>query len=214
MDQLYAGWQPANKQTGAVVIAESQTLTRGAAIGKALFGAVSVVAGANTGDGTCTAAATVVGTVQPIVGDYVVKCTAAVTNGGVFQVADPNGGIVAAGLSMTVGAGAATVIETAGLTFTLTDGTTDFVIGDLFTLTVAAGSGQGYLLDKTAVDGSAVLYGILTNDVTTAAAETQSAPVDKTGRFNTSVVTFADGTAYTDVEEDARTKSHERDAET
>ncbi len=39
---------------------------------------------------------------------------------------------------MTVGAAAATVFEVAGLKFTLTDGSTDFVAGATFTITVAA----------------------------------------------------------------------------
>lgn len=210
IDALYAGHQPVNKQSSAVTIAASQTLSRGAAIGKVLYGDVTAVAGdgegSNTGDGTCTALATVVSAVKPIVGDYVLTCTEAVTHGGVFKLVDPNGGIVATGLAMTASTGAATVFEAAGLTFTLTDGDTDFAADDYFTISVAAGSGQGKLLDKTAVDGSSEIYGILTDDVTTGAGETQAAPVDLTGSFNTAVVTFESGTAYTDVEADAREK--------
>lgn len=206
-DDLYAGWQPTERQTDVITIAESQTLARGAAIGKVLYGAVTASAITGTGDGTCTALATVLGAVKPIVGDYVLTCTAAVTHGGVFQLVDPNGATVATGLSMTASTGAATVFKAAGLTFTLTDGATDFVAGDYFTLTVAAGSGQGLLVDKTAVDGSAELHSILTEAVTTGAGETQAAPVDLTGRFNTAFVTFAAGTTYADVKDAARLKN-------
>lgn len=206
IDQLYVGEQPVNKQAGAITLAISQTLTRGAAIGKALYGAVTASDITGTGNGTLTALATVVSNVKPIVGDYVLTCVTAVTHGGIFKLVDPNGGLVSGYLPMTASTGVATVFEVGGLTFTLTDGSTDFAAGAYFTITVAAGSGQGYIVDKTAVDGSSEIYGILTEDVTTSSSATQVAPLDLTGRFNTAVVTFADGTAYTDVEADARTK--------
>lgn len=100
--------------------------------------AVVAAAGANTGDGTVTLATVVAGPVVPLVGAYVLAVTTAVANGGVLQLVDPNGAIVASDLIMTVGAGAATVFEAAGLEFTVTDGGTDFIVGDSFTLTVAA----------------------------------------------------------------------------
>lgn len=92
----------------------------------------------NTGDGTVTLATVAAGPTIPIVGAYVLTVTAAVVNGGVLQLVDPNGAIVASDLIMTVGAGAATVFEAGGLQFTVTDGAADFIVGDFFTLTVAA----------------------------------------------------------------------------
>lgn len=205
IDHLFVGEQPVPR-TAAVTVADSQTCARGAAIGKILYGAVTPAADAgNTGDGTVTAAATVLGEVKPIVGAYVLTCTTAVTNGGVFKLVDPNGATVATGLTMTAGAGAATVFEVAGLTFTVTDGATDFAAGDFFTLTLAAGSGQVKKLDKTAVDGSAEIYGILSEAVTTSGA-TQVSTAYLEGKFNSGVVTFVSGTAYTDVADDARLK--------
>lgn len=205
IDHLYVGEQPVQR-TAAVTVADGQTCLRGSAMGKVLYGAVTPAADAgNTGDGTVTAAATVLGSVKPIVGAYVLTCTTAVTNGGVFKLVDPNGATVATGLTMTVGAGAATVFEVAGLTFTVTDGATDFVAGDFFTLTLAAGSGQVKKLDKTAVDGSAEIYGILLENVTTSGA-TQVSIVDLVGKFNSLVVGFVAGTTYADIEADARLK--------
>lgn len=93
--------------------------------------------GGNTGNGTVTVASVVHGPV-PLVGTYVLECIEAVTNGGVFQLKDPNGAIVAGYLPMTVGAGAATIFEAAGLIFTVTDGGTDFAVGDSFNLPVVA----------------------------------------------------------------------------
>ena len=207
IDALYAGLQPVNKQSGAVTIAASQTLARGAAIGKVLLGAVTAAAGeSNTGDGTCTALAVLPGDGSAVVGAYNLECTAEAAHGGTFKLEDPNGKLISDNLVMTASTGVATVLNAGGLTFTLTDGAEDFDTGDTFAITVAAGSGQGKALDKTATDGSSEIYGILTEAVTTGAGETQAAPVDLTGSFNTAVVTFASGTAYTDIEADARDK--------
>lgn len=94
--------------------------------------------GGNTGDGTLTLATVVPGPVVPLVGTYTLTCTLAVTNGGVFQLTDPNGKIVGNQLTLTVGAGATTVFEVAGLEFSVTDAATDFVAADFGTIIVAA----------------------------------------------------------------------------
>lgn len=100
------------------------------------YGAITATPdGANTGDGTVTVLSA---TGSPTPGDYVLECTAAVANGGVFNLTDPDGTVVAIGLTMTPGAGGATVIVTNGLTFTITDGTADFIVGDKFTIAAPA----------------------------------------------------------------------------
>lgn len=204
-DHLFVSEQPPLRTDG-VVVADAQTCLRGAAMGKVLYGAVTASAITGTGDGTITALATVISAVKAIVGDYVLTCTEAVTHGGIFKISDPNGATIATGLAMTASTGAATVFEVGGLTFTLTDGATDFVAADFFTISVAAGSGSVIKLDKTAVDGSADIYGVLTEAVTTDGA-TQVSSVYLEGKFNSGVVTFVSGTAYTDIEADARLKN-------
>lgn len=119
--------------SGADVLAPGTILAR-----RKVATAVTASAVTGTGDGTVTAATVVHGTDVPLVGAYVLTVTEAVTNGGVWSLKDPNGAIVATGLEMTVGAGAATVFEAGGLQFTITDGSTDFAAGDTATLTVAA----------------------------------------------------------------------------
>ena len=119
---------------GAGTVLEGTILAR-----KAVADAIVEAAdGGNTGDGTITLATVVAGPVVPLVGIYVLTVTTAVTNGGILQLKDPNGAIVASDLIMTAGAGAATVFEAAGLEFTITDGSTDLAVADFFTLTVAA----------------------------------------------------------------------------
>lgn len=194
-------------RTAPVTVADSQTLTRGAALGIVELGAVTAVADVgNTGDGTCTALSVLPGAGLAVAGAYNLECVTAVTNGGVFKLEDPNGLLITNTLTMTAGAGAVTVFEAGGLTFTLTDGTTDFAAGDIFVVTVAAGSGEAVLLDKTATDGSDKIYGILSEDVTTSGA-TQKSSVYLEGKFNSGVVTFESGTAYTDIADDARLKN-------
>ena len=96
----------------------------------------SAVSGGGTG--TVTSATVVEGPVVPLVGAYTLRCMSAVANGGVWQLEDPNGAIIATGLTMTPGVGAATIFEAGGLRFTITDSGTDFSAGATATLTVAA----------------------------------------------------------------------------
>jgi phage tail sheath gpL-like len=99
------------------------------------YGSVTSAPGTNTGNETCTALS-VTGT--PVPGQWTMKCTAAVTNGGVWSLTDPDGNVVATGLTQTVGVGQATVFNTNGIQFTITDGTTDSAVNDSFTITVPA----------------------------------------------------------------------------
>lgn len=115
-------------------------------------------AATGTGDGTCTAVSAAAGGV-PNVGDWILTCTFAVTNGGVFKLEDPNGSLIADNLTLRVGAGLLTTFVAGGLTFTVTDGATDFVAADLFTIAVAA-NGKSVPFDSTAVDGSEIPAGI------------------------------------------------------
>jgi phage tail sheath gpL-like len=99
------------------------------------YGALSAAALVGTGNGTI-GTFSVTGTPRP--GDWRLTNTQAVANGGVWQLSDPNGVVVATGLTQTVGVGAATVFNVAGIQFTVTDGTTDFGLGAYFVITVPA----------------------------------------------------------------------------
>lgn len=93
----------------------------------------SAPGGTNVGNGTCTALSV---TGAPIPGAWTLKNTSAVVNGGVWSLTDPLGTVVATGLTQTVGAGQATVFNTNGIQFTITDASTDFALNDMFTITV------------------------------------------------------------------------------
>lgn len=148
---------------GAATVIEGTILAR-----KAVDDAVVAAAdGGNTGDGTTTLATVVAGAVVPLVGAYNLEVTEAVVNGGVLKLEDPNGALVASGLIMTVGAGAATVFEAAGLQFTVTDGAADFIVGDKFSLTVAA-NGKLVPFATDGAGGAQIPKAVLTYDVTAA----------------------------------------------
>jgi hypothetical protein len=158
--------------------------------------AVAVTASAvtGTGNGTVTAATVVAGSVVPLVGAYVLRCTEIATHGGIFRLEDPNGAIVATDLRLTAGAGVATVFEVAGLTFTITDGSTDFAAGDTATLTVAA-DGKLVPFDPVGAGGVQVPCAVLTYDLTKAASGDLAARVLVRGEVNaTRLVIDAGGT--------------------
>lgn len=153
---------------GSGTVLEGTILAR-----KAVADAVTASAITGTGDGTVTLATVAAGQIVPIVGAYVLNCITAVTNGGVFELVDPNGALVASNLILTVGAGAATAFEVAGLAFTITDGAADFVVADTATLTVAAdGKLVPYVI--AGAGGAQIPKAVLTYDVTAAGAGDES----------------------------------------
>jgi phage tail sheath gpL-like len=99
------------------------------------YGTVTASALSGTGNGT-------IGTLSvaspALPGAYKLVLNTAVANGGIWTLTDPLGNVLSNTLTQTVGAGTATAFTVNGLTFTITDGTTDFGVGATFTITVAA----------------------------------------------------------------------------
>lgn len=155
-------WEAENQYSRDIVTilagsGADRVLTTGMVLGRVTKGAAAgaAVAG-NTGNGTITAAPAVGQAAKP--GVYRVVCIEPATNGGKFSVEDPDG--------ILVGIAAVGTEFTAHLTFTIADGATDFVAGDAFTITVAAGSGKVKQIDFSATDGSDTACGLLTEDTT------------------------------------------------
>ena len=175
---------------GADTAVEGTILAR-----KSVADAVTVVDGTNTGTGTLTLATVAAGPVVPIPGEYIVTCTAAVTNGGVFNIVDPNGVEVASGLNLTIGATSVTVITAGGLTFTITNTATNFIIGDLFTLTVTA-DGDLVFFATDGAGGAQIPLAILTYEVVVTGAEDVPVRVGVSGSYKLErLVIDADGDA-------------------
>lgn len=123
---------------------------------------------------------------------FPITVTAAVPSNGLgsFSVTDPDGNALTAGTIGTAYAGGEIV-------FTVNDGTVNFIVGDGFDITVAAGSGKKVLLDKDAVDGSAAPVGVLAEDIT-ATADVTTAMITR-GELNENSLSFVAGTDVDDV---------------
>lgn len=150
-----------NVVSRSITLASGENRKRGAVLGKISGGAASAAAksGGNTGTGTLTmdASTPVLAGAKP--GVYQVRFNAAATNNGTFRVTDPDGFVIG-DVVMAAGAGA----FANDIKFAIADGATDFIVGDGFDVTVAAGSGKYKLAAAAATDGSAVPAVILAED--------------------------------------------------
>lgn len=113
---------------------------------------VATADGGNTGNGVMGAITT---SSAAITGTYVLTITEAVANGGNFELVDPLGSLVGAG---SVGV----AFDAGGLSFTLADGVTDFIVDDVFTIAVTAALGEYRPYDDDGTDdGRRAASGIL-----------------------------------------------------
>lgn len=179
-----------------ITLAAGAVYPRGAVLGKRTLGTASS-AFTGTGNGALTLDATTPLLARAQKGAYVITCIAAASNAGTFRVEDPTGVVLG---DVAVGATFADQIK-----FSIADGGTDFAVGDKFTVTVAAGTGQYLTSVAAAVDGSAVPDLVLseTVDATLAASP---AMAYKRGDFNASALTFGAGHTATTVAEALRGK--------
>lgn len=165
-DNLRAGDHPF-VQDSVTVLSGSGSLTRGTVLGRIDKGAASIQADAgNTGDAAIVAA-TLAANAQ--IGAYKVQCTAAPSsasaNDATFAVFAPDG-------SRLVDATQGVAYTGGHLVFTVGDAiAADSVIGDLYTITVAAGSGKYKPYAAASLDGSAMPRAILARDVDATSAD-------------------------------------------
>lgn len=151
-----------------ITLLSGENRKRGAVLGKITGGAASSAAkaGGNTGNGTLTMDVATPVLAGAKIGVYTVRFTAAATNNGTFRVTDPDGFPIG-DVIMAAGAGA----FANDVKFAIADGATDFIVGDGFDITVAAGSGKYKLAVAAAVDGSAVPAVILAEDTDASAGD-------------------------------------------
>lgn len=147
------------------LLASGQSLIAGAIVGliaTATPGTAAVKAsGANTGNGAMGAVTVGQGAK---VGVYRLRVVTAAANAGDFEVIDPDGDVSGIG---HVGAAYAA----GGLSFTLADGSADFIVGDGFDITVGPGANTYTAVDLAGTHGQDAAVGILfdTVDATSAA---------------------------------------------
>lgn len=127
----------------------------GNVLGQITLGAASAAAksGGNTGNGTFTIDVTTPILAEAQSGIYTARCIAAATNSGTFEIKDPKGRSLG---QAVVGATFADQIK-----FVIADGSSDFVVGDGFDITVAVGSKKWAPYKPGALDGSQYAKAIL-----------------------------------------------------
>ncbi len=174
-DQLLAG--PLQIEVDTVTITGAAALKRGTVLGRVTLGAVTSAAksGGNTGNGTCVLDVTTPKIAGAVAGVYTLRCTVAGANAATFRLADPSGRVL--GDYAFNGSGANVLIANQ-IKAVITDGSTDFVVGDGFDITIANSAASVPAIYKkavkTAFDGSAVPCRVLIDDVDATLA-------DKTG---------------------------------
>lgn len=130
--------------------------------------AIATAGGSNTGNGT-------MGTItvgnEAITGTYTLTITEAAANAGDFSVTDPNGSVIGTG---TVGV----AFSAGGLAFTLADGSTDFAVGDTFSIAVNSGIGEWVAYDDDGTnDGRRAATGILYGNVDATSADARAVAI-------------------------------------
>ncbi len=156
-----------------ITIASGQgVLLVGTVLGKAPGGtaASGAKSGGNTGNGTLTLDVTspVLGNAE--IGTYTARCTAAASNGGTFEVQSPDGTVLG---TVAVGSTWSEQIK-----FAIADGSSDFIVGDGFDITVSAVSATYKKCVRTATDGSQIAAAVLLDKVdATSAAQSAVATV-------------------------------------
>lgn len=131
-----------------------------------------------------------------IVGDGFDLTVAEAVGAGTFKVSDPNG----VEIGTVTAASGGTAFVNAELGFTLTSAGANFVVGDGFDLTVAAGNGQYVACDSTAVDGTQYPVGVAADDINATSAA-RNVPLYLTGEFvDTSLIFGGSDTIATHVD--------------
>lgn len=122
--------------TQEVVILSGVSLKRGTVLGRVKVVVPTTGTKTGTGDGTCTL---VTGGAKTMPGSYVLTCVLlGVTHGGSFQVVNPAGKNIGMAV-LPNGASGTIAFASDEINFTLTDGATNFIVGDYFTIAVTDG---------------------------------------------------------------------------
>ena len=158
-------------QRPITLVASQGALAKGTVLGKIKIGAAvgaKVAGGAGGGNISAVSAGK-----DAKVGVYTLTCIAKATGLGTFQVNDPQSNLM---VPVTAAVGGTPYVSTQ-INFTLTSAGSDFEVGDKFTVTVAAGSGQYQTALSAATDGSADACAVLPVAVTVTSAVTMDAIV-------------------------------------
>lgn len=174
-------WEQSNMHSREVVtVLSGQDLALGAVLGKITKSTptTGTADAGNTGGGAC---ASVTASAKAKLGEYQIKCLSYVASplAATFEVTDPDG------LQLPEATLAAYVSD--AINFAMADGSPVITVGDIWTITVAAGSGSVRAINFDGVDGSQDAYGILT-----AAVDASLGAVDGVGIVRDADIVSAD----------------------
>ncbi|MDP2876702.1 MAG: head decoration protein [Holophaga sp.] len=158
-------WEQDNMHSRDVVtVLSGQDLALGAVVGKITKSTptTGTADAGNTGGGT---AASVIAGLKAKLGEYQIKCLTYVASplAATFEVTDPDGNLLP---EATLAAYTSDQIN-----FDIADGSPAITVGDIWTITVADGSGKIKEIDFDAVDGTQNAHGFLIAAVDASAAD-------------------------------------------
>ncbi len=170
-----------------VTMGQFGLIEAGAVLGQVLTGAETATATAdagNTGDGTISA----VVSANAAAGTHVVTIIEPETDLGTFTVENPAG--------VTLGSGeVGTEFSGGGLTFTISDGATDFASGDRFEIEVEKEPGSGHFkpYDPSADDGTERAAGISYSNYQTTDAAVRGVATVRQAEVKREALVFLEG---------------------
>lgn len=166
------------------ILAGSGVVKACTVLGRIRTGAASSAAksGGNTGNGTLTLDASTPVLAGAKAGVYAVRCIVAAANGGTFRVEDPDGQVIG---DVPVGATFADDVK-----FVIADGTSDFIVGDGFDVTVAAGSGKHKPSPVSAVDGSDAAVAMNLYEVDATSVDVKVAAITRQAQLNANLLSY------------------------
>lgn len=167
------------------VLSGQGKLKAGSVMGRAAqAGTASAAAKAgNTGNGVLSMDGTTPVLAGAKTGRYTLTCIEPGTNVGTFEVTDPDG--VSLGSYVVAAAAFANQIK-----FTIADGATDFVSGDMFFVDVTAVTYKWKHADPTATDGSAEGRAILIYPVDATSADVAVAAIARHAEVNNNLLVY------------------------
>lgn len=185
---------PGSQSREAIIVKSGSDLKACAVLGTIVSGTVASAAksGGNTGNGTFTLDATTPLLLGAKLGVYTLRCIAAAANNGTFRLEDPDG-IVLGDTVMSGGAG--TVSEQ--IKGALADGSSDFVVGDGFDITVTALVEKEVEYNPAGTDGSQIATGILYGAIDASDADTRGVAYKRNCEHNADIVVWKSGITAT-----------------
>jgi Bacteriophage lambda head decoration protein D len=129
------------------MLAEGQELPAGAILHQTLSAGIATAVGTPGGNGAITVGALAF---SARIGTYTLVCVAAASNAGTFNFLAPDGEMIR---QITVGGGAA---ANEHMTITIADGSSDFLVGDRYTIQVTGGAYTAFVPGTNRADG--ILY--------------------------------------------------------